>query len=97
MCAIIPFGSRWQHQFWDRFVRHAREFTEWLEYMHMNPVRRGVIEKPEQWRWPSYNNFSLEPSVWPLAQSRLTTFTSLTITAFEDETGRWVATIEGRF
>jgi putative transposase len=56
-------GSRWQHQFWDRFVRHSKEFTERLEYMHMNPVRKGLIEKPEQWRWSSYNNFSLEPSV----------------------------------
>jgi REP element-mobilizing transposase RayT len=56
-------GSRWQHQFLDRFVRHAREFTERLEYMYMNPVRRGLIEKPEQWRWSSYNNFSLKPSV----------------------------------
>jgi putative transposase len=56
-------GPRWQHQFWDRFVRHAREFTERLEYMHMNPVRRGLVEKPDQWRWSSYNNFSLDPSV----------------------------------
>jgi putative transposase len=56
-------GSRWQHQFWDRFVRHAREFAERLEYMHMNPVRKGLTEKPEQWRWSSYNNFSLEPSL----------------------------------
>ena len=23
-------GSRWQHQFWDRFVRHAKEFGERL-------------------------------------------------------------------
>ena len=56
-------GSRWQRQFWDRFVRHAKEFRERLEYMHMNPVRKGLIEKPEQWRWSSYNNFSLDPSI----------------------------------
>ncbi|PYV39971.1 MAG: hypothetical protein DMG06_21675 [Acidobacteria bacterium] len=56
-------GSRWQHQFWDRFVRHAKEFRERLEYMHMNPVRKGLVEKPAKWRWSSYNNFSLDPSV----------------------------------
>lgn len=56
-------GSRWQHQFWDRFVRDTKEFRERLEYMHMNPVRKGLIEKPEQWRWSSYNNFSLDRSI----------------------------------
>jgi len=56
-------GSRWQHQFWDRFVRDTKEFGERLEYMHMNPVRKGLVEKPEQWRWSSYNNFSLDKSI----------------------------------
>jgi putative transposase len=56
-------GSLWQHQFWDRFVRHAKEFAERLHYMHLNPVRQGLVEKPEQWRCSSYNNFSLDQSV----------------------------------
>jgi putative transposase len=55
-------GTLWQHQFWDRFVRHAKEFNDRLTYMHLNPVRRGLMEKPEQWRWSSYQNFSLEES-----------------------------------
>ena len=53
----------WQHQFWDRFVRHAKEFGQRLDYMHFNPVRRGLAATPEQWRWSSCQNFSLEESV----------------------------------
>jgi REP-associated tyrosine transposase len=53
-------GSVWQHQFWDRFVRHAKEFGQRLAYMHLNPVRKGLVGRPEQWRWSSYNNFALE-------------------------------------
>jgi putative transposase len=53
-------GPFWQHQFWDRFVRHQREFAERLEYMHLNPVRRGLVAKPEDWRWSSYSNFALD-------------------------------------
>jgi REP element-mobilizing transposase RayT len=53
-------GPLWQHQFWDRFVRHEREFQERLEYMHLNPVRKGLVERPEDWRWSSYNNFALD-------------------------------------
>ena len=53
-------GPLWQHQFWDRFVRHAKEYTDRLVYMHLNPVRRGLVAKPWQWPWSSYNNFALE-------------------------------------
>ena len=53
-------GPLWQHQFWDRFVREAREFNERLEYMHMNPVRKGLVKRPQDWRWSSYDNFALD-------------------------------------
>ena len=50
-------GALWQHQFWDRFVRHEKEFHARLEYMHFNPVRKALVARPEDWRWSSYNNF----------------------------------------
>jgi hypothetical protein len=50
----------WQHQYWDRFVRHAKEFAERLEYMHLNPVKKGLARRPEGWRWSSDNNFALD-------------------------------------
>jgi REP-associated tyrosine transposase len=53
-------GPLWQHQFWDRFVRHAEEFNQRIVYMHLNPVRKGLVGKPEDWRWSSYNNFALD-------------------------------------
>jgi REP-associated tyrosine transposase len=42
--------SFWQHQFWDRFVRNGKEFDARLAYMHLNPVRKGLVERPEDWR-----------------------------------------------
>ena len=53
-------GPVWQHQFWDRFVRHGREFRQRLDYMHLNPVRGQLVEQPGQWPWSSYNNFALD-------------------------------------
>jgi putative transposase len=54
-------GPLWQHQFWDCFVRDATEFNERLEYMHLNPpVRKGLVKRPEDWRWSSYQNFALD-------------------------------------
>jgi REP element-mobilizing transposase RayT len=51
-------GPLWQHQFWDRFLRHQKELIERLEYMHRNPVRRGLVNRPEDWRWSSYLDFT---------------------------------------
>ncbi len=56
-------GSLWQHQFWDRFVRHDKEFGHRLAYLHLNPVRKGLVEQPEDWEWSSYNNFSMDRSL----------------------------------
>src|SRR5580765_1447488 len=53
-------GSIWQHQFWDRFVRNNQEMRLRLDYMHHNPVRKGLVERPEDWPWSSYNNFALD-------------------------------------
>ena len=53
-------GALWQHQFWDRFVRYSKEFNDRLAYMHLNPVRKGLVSKPEEWRWSSHKNFAVE-------------------------------------
>jgi hypothetical protein len=34
--------------------------TSGLDYMHLNPVRKGLVKRPEEWRWSSYNNFALD-------------------------------------
>ena len=52
----------WQHQFWDRFVRDAKEFGERLDYLHCNPVEMGLASRPQDWAWSSHNNFALEKS-----------------------------------
>ena len=65
-------GPVWQHQFWDRFVRHPQEFRERLDYMHLNPVRKGLVRRPEDWSrlaGSSYNNYGLDKGkikVWPM-------------------------------
>ena len=53
-------GPLWQHQYWDRFVRDEEEFNERLEYVHLNPVKKGLVKRREDGRWSSYNNFALD-------------------------------------
>ena len=35
-----------------------RKRVEKLRYMHRNPVKRGLVESPEMWRWSSYRTYS---------------------------------------
>jgi REP element-mobilizing transposase RayT len=44
-------GSVWQEESFDHVLRSAKSFAEKLEYIRQNPVRRGLVLKPEDYRW----------------------------------------------
>ena len=31
-----------------------------LRYIHRNPVTRGLVTSPEEWRWSSYRHYFLQ-------------------------------------
>jgi putative transposase len=47
----------WQKRFYDFNVWNARKQIEKLRYMHRNPVKRGLVERPEQWKWSSFRAY----------------------------------------
>ncbi|HEV2697266.1 MAG TPA: transposase [Terriglobales bacterium] len=47
----------WQDRFYDFNVFTSKKRVEKLRYMHRNPVKRGLVESPEQWGWSSYRFF----------------------------------------
>ncbi len=49
----------WQKRFYDFNVRTEQKQIEKLRYMHRNPVKRGLVEKPEQWEWSSFRSYLL--------------------------------------
>jgi putative transposase len=44
----------WQARFYDLNVWTERKRIEKLRYIHRNPVERGLVSSPEQWRWSSF-------------------------------------------
>ena len=48
----------WQRRFYDFNVWSARKHVEKLRYMHRNPVKRGLVERPEQWKWSSFRAYA---------------------------------------
>jgi len=49
----------WQRRFYDFNVWSEKKFREKLEYMHANPVKRGLVEHPKDWPWSSWGHYAL--------------------------------------
>ena len=50
-------GLLWQGRFFDRALRTVKEYHETVEYIHRNPVRRGLVVRPEEWQWSSVHEY----------------------------------------
>ncbi|HEY6348187.1 MAG TPA: transposase [Candidatus Angelobacter sp.] len=52
--AAEPF---WQARYYDFNVWSEKKRVEKLRYMHRNPVKRELVEKPEDWEWSSFRHY----------------------------------------
>lgn len=50
--------SFWQTRYYDFNVHSEKKRVEKLRYIHRNPVRRGLAEKPEDWPWSSFRHYA---------------------------------------
>ena len=44
-------GPVWQDESFDHVLRLEESLEEKIEHIRMNPVRAGLIQKPEEYRW----------------------------------------------
>ena len=68
-------GGQVSYRFWqrgggyDRNIWTVEEIAEKVDYIHGNPVRRGLADHPAQWRWSSWRAWHEEADE-PLAVDR---------------------------
>ena len=48
----------WQRRFYDFNVWSQKKKVEKLHYMHMNPVKRGLVTHPRDWPWSSFSFYA---------------------------------------
>ena len=48
--------------YYDFNVWSGQKIAEKLRYMHRNPVKRALVETPEQWRWSSFRHYAFAES-----------------------------------
>lgn len=66
------------YRFWldgrgyDRNIHIGDTIWRSVDYIHMNPVRRGLVARPEDWLWSSYRDWhNLGTSPIPVNKERL--------------------------
>lgn len=43
----------WQRRFWEHHIRDEADYAAHVRYCHMNPVKHGFVERPEDWPYSS--------------------------------------------
>ena len=47
----------WQTRYYDFNVLTHAKFTEKLRYLHRNPAQRGLVARPHDWPWSSFDHY----------------------------------------
>ena len=51
-------GSVWSDESFDHIIRHAAELEEKLEYLRQNPVKEGLVNHTEGYKWLFIKNIT---------------------------------------
>ena len=46
------------HNYWDKCISCDKDYLARLHYVHINPVKHGLVEKPEDYNFSSYEWFT---------------------------------------
>jgi REP element-mobilizing transposase RayT len=53
----IGEGPIWGEGFWSEVVPNDASLRQKLNYVHANPVRAGLVDKPEEYAWSSASEY----------------------------------------
>jgi len=47
----------WQRRFWEHKIRDDKDFEAHVNYIHINPVKHGLVENVIDWPWSSFHSY----------------------------------------
>ncbi len=70
--AAIPRNPKgeyapWQRRFWEHTIRDDRDFERHVDYIHINPVKHGLVTQVCAWPHSSFHRYvhqGLLPADW---------------------------------
>lgn len=62
-------GSRergvWQRHFWEHLIRDESDYARHLDYVHVNPVKHGLVAKVRDWPYSTFHR-SVAAGTYPV-------------------------------
>lgn len=47
----------WQRRFWEHAIRDEADLESHFDYIHYNPVKHGLVQRPRDWPWSSFHRW----------------------------------------
>jgi len=44
----------WQRRYWEHTIRDQRDYAVHMDYVHFNPVKHGLVDRPTDWPFSSF-------------------------------------------
>ena len=62
----VKRGERgiWQRRFWEHLIRDEADFRAYMDYVHFNPVKHGLVEYVSDWPHSTFHHL-VELGVYP--------------------------------
>jgi len=57
----------WQRRYWEHLIRDDRDFAAHMDYVHINPVKHGLVERVSDWSYSTFHRLvrqAFYPSGW---------------------------------
>ena len=55
----------WQRRFWEHTILSDRDYEAHLHYVHLNPVKHGLVKHVKDWPYSSFHRF-VKDGIYPL-------------------------------
>jgi len=49
--------SVWQRRYYEHTIRDEEDYQKHLDYIHWNPVKHGIVRRPGEWRYSSFDKY----------------------------------------
>jgi len=47
----------WQRRFWEHTIRDEDDLESHFDYIHYNPVKHGLAQRPRDWEWSTFRRW----------------------------------------
>ncbi len=54
----------WQRHFWEHLIRDETDFEHHVDYVHVNPVKHGLVSRVIDWPYSSFHRY-VEKGIYP--------------------------------